>query len=368
MFTGVHGTTERSTHALRVLTDVALAQGARSLMILSAVDNGDIPALDAFVRGLSVPVFGGLFPGLIEGGELRTSGHVVFGLRPRATVASAQSLSSVEEGRFASMLATVGDEAAQPGTAFVYLSGLSRRIDAALDAVYDACGANRTYIGGGTGSLSDPHAPSVITNAGVLADAVVVALVSDVAAASVGHGWHTHHGPYTATASAATTLRELDFEPASHVYARALGVEVAELAGNQRLLNTHPLGIVTVDGDVIVRDVIDVVDGALVCVGEVPRQARLHILTGDTEGLIVAASDVADGLSVAAGPVVAFDCVSRGAVLAEALPRQYAALRAQLAGRPLAGAQTIGEVASGSGHPPEFHNKTLVLAGGLGRA
>lgn len=366
MFTSVHGTSDGSTHALRALSDLALEQGARSLMILSASGNGELDALDTLVRSFSVPVFGGVFPGVIEGTTLRTSGYVVFGLRSRATVASARGLSAVDEVRFDDTLAGVNEAGGTSGTAIVFLNGLSRRIDAALDAVYDVCGANRTYLGAGAGSLRDPFMRSVFSNDGLIPDALVVALVPDASSVSVGHGWQLRKGPFTATASAATTLNELDFEPASNVYARVLGTTPERLADDRDVLDTHPLGIVTVTGEVIVRDVVDVIDGALVCVGEVPAQSRLYVLEGDRQTLIDAATGVAEALPDGRGPVALFDCVSRLTILGDELSTQYHAMRDRTAARSLAGAQTIGEIASTAGQPPAFLNKTLVLAGAQG--
>lgn len=364
MFTSVHGTSDRSTYALRALIDMAIQQGARSLMVLSAAANQDLDDLDALARSLSVPVFGGVFPGLVEGTSLRTTGYVVVGLRSHATAAVAPALSAVEPPSVQAALARLGDAGSGSGTAFVYLNGLSRRIDGALDAVYDVCGANWSYVGAGAGSLRDAFMPSVLSNDGLSADALVLALVPDAAAVSVGHGWRPSRGPFTATAATATTLLELDFESASSVYAGALGVTPERLSSDRRLLDTHPLGIVTVTGEVIVRDVIDVVDGALVCVGEVPAQSRLHVLSGGVDSLIAGAAEVAAGLPAGSGPVMLFDCVSRSTVLTDALSTQYGTMRERLAPRVMAGAQTIGELASAPGRPPAFLNKTLVLAGG----
>jgi hypothetical protein len=105
-------------------------------------------------------------------------------------------------------------------------------------------------------------------------------------------------------------------------------------------------------------------EGHLVCVGEVPEGAFVHILKGSAESLILAArraSELAQA-SFPAGHTPRFrfviDCISRSLFLGDAFTNELAAIDD---GLPMVGALTLGEIANSGRDFLEFYNKTAVV-------
>ena len=106
-------------------------------------------------------------------------------------------------------------------------------------------------------------------------------------------------------------------------------------------------------------------DGALTCVGEVPEEAYVNILSGNVPSLISAAvKALAIGREAFKGPTVNqmtffIDCISRVLFLEDDFDQE---LNAVFDGStPLIGALTLGEIANSGQDYLEFYNKTAVI-------
>jgi hypothetical protein len=132
------------------------------------------------------------------------------------------------------------------------------------------------------------------------------------------------------------------------------------------LAKCYPFGINRLGGEKIVRDPIKLrEDGALVCVGEVPAESFVDILTGDVPSLTNAARK-ALALSEDAyrGPadqkiVLFMDCISRVLFLGEEFEQEIEAVYQENV--PLIGALTLGEIANSRRDYLAFYNKTAVV-------
>jgi hypothetical protein len=361
MFTSAHSTSQRGIHDLQHLVDLALDAGARSLLLLSAVGNGTDHALATLTETLPVPVFGGVFPKLIFGGATRAQGYVVVGCTHAADVRLVRGLSDLDFEPAAAVASVLDALPPEPGTVFVFLHGRTHRVDSVLEALYDRLGPDHAYVGAGAGSLDAPSHLSVVSGHGAETDALLVAFLPRPASLVVEHGFATLAGPFTATSAAGTVLSDIDFEPALGVYARSLDLSEHEAL---RIAYRHPLGIALPDGTLVVRDIVAAAGTALISVGEIPPHSRLYVLHGTAADLIRSAREAARCLASADGPVLAFDCVSRSAVLGDDADLEYVAVADGLAGIEVVGAHSVGEIASRGGQPIEFHNKTLVLVAG----
>ena len=106
-------------------------------------------------------------------------------------------------------------------------------------------------------------------------------------------------------------------------------------------------------------------NGALVCVGEVPVESYVDILTGDESSLVNAARKALTlSLEAYLGPAnhkVFFfiDCISRVLFLGKEFEKEIQAVYQE--GIPLIGALTLGEIANSGKDYLEFYNKTAVV-------
>jgi hypothetical protein len=234
-----------------------------------------------------------------------------------------------------------------------------------LDAIYDALGMNRHYLGGGAGSLDFIQKPCLFSNAGVLTDAAPLVGIPLSSAVEVGHGWQVLSGPFLVTRCEGATIHELDYRPAFEVYR-----EEVEKIGAQRfdqrpffeIASHHPFGLKKWEGDIIVREAVVRQAGSLVCLSEMPDGALLYILFGDADELIQTAGKVAGRLQVDGGVALVFDCVSRSLFLGDRYPEEVSAMAKALPDHlPMFGALTIGEIAGRDDGCLEFYNKTVVM-------
>lgn len=332
---------------------VALATAA------SAPEPGDI---DPVLCGLSVPVFGGVFPEVLHEGEKYDTGAVVAGLavEPEVTVVSGLSDPGTE---FASAIPD------NPGgeTAFVLVDAYATRVEDFVASLFNAYGLDVNYVGGGAGSLAGDGSPCLFTGDGLIADAAVFATVEPPTSVGVRHGWEEVAGPFCATAAEGPTLAELDGEPAFEVYRRVVEDDADVTVDPENFFDaakSYPFGLSRLEGEKIVRDPFEVTDdGALTCFGDIPEGEFVHILKGRRDSLVEAAGDAyetAVGDGDTDGVVLFFDCISRVLYLEDAFPEELAVVGGT--DSPALGALTVGEIATdGEGHL-DYYNKTAVAA------
>ncbi|MBI5178995.1 MAG: FIST C-terminal domain-containing protein [Nitrospinae bacterium] len=346
--------------------------GVKGIMVLAGEANGPPPdGIDRFFQNCPVPVFGGVFPSLIANDEHLKRGNIIIGLQAPVNAYVVPSLSdpAIDYDRFLSESIPDGDfENAK--TMFVFVDGLAPRVGALICSLFNTFGLQGNFIGGGAGSLTTQGLRCLITPQGLIRDAAVLAIPAVASAVSVAHGWTSIAGPYEVTASENNTIFTLDWEPALDVYRRVVGAHAGMTLSADNFNATaqsYPFGIARIGAEFVVRDPVALrPDGAMTCVGDVPRGSMLHIMHGKTEVLLAAAGSVRAGAEkeIPQGMVPHFDifmdCVSRGFFLGNDITRELHI--AYSSARPMVGAFTLGEIANSGREHLEFHNKTSVMA------
>ncbi|MEM9219983.1 MAG: FIST C-terminal domain-containing protein [Cyanobacteria bacterium P01_F01_bin.150] len=258
-------------------------------------------------------------------------------------------------------------------TALIWIDGLTSQISTFLSEMYNNLGNSVRYLGGGAGSLSLQQQPCIFTREGCFQDAAVVVFSPLESQLGVRHGWQRLEGPFPATETHDNTITALNWRNAFEVYK-----EVVEADGQRAIAadnffevaKGYPFGIFKEGQEDIVRDPIVVNDvGELVCVGEVPENALLHILKGDKESLVTSARQAAieatQGDPNKLTECLVVDCISRVLFLGDQFSEELTALKTQLAtvsqSTALEGVLTLGEISSYGEGFLEFFNKTIVV-------
>ena len=352
----------------RLLQDVAGHQDVQSILALACDANGFTPdAVNDVLTTLPLPVFGGVFPAVIHNDQKVDRGSIVAGFPCQANVQVIPGLSDPE----VDYESLIDDRNVPPDskTMLVFVDGLAKRISALVDSLFYVFALDYNYIGGGAGSASFERKPCVITNQGLLQDSAVLALLNSASGVGVSHGWEVVAGPFQVTESDRNVIHTLDWKPAFDVYRcvveRHAQHELTEDAFYE-IARSYPFGITRIGSERIVRDPFQVgPNGSLVCVGEVPRDYYVYILTGSAVSLIKAASNAAT-LSEQDFPAdtvrrttLFVDCVSRELFLGNHFNREIKAVYRE--NTDLIGALTLGEIANSRADCPEFCNKTSVV-------
>lgn len=351
--------------ALQSACEALLEAGAQSLCILAADDN-HIAAeqMDAWLKSLSVPVFGGMFPQIIHRQRNLTTGYVVAGLRDRCAVSIVGDLSN-PQADFTLAVEKAREGLPAAATVLVLVDGLSSQIGAFLDGVYDILGSATTFFGGGAGSLSFRQQPCLFTNRGFLQDHAILVDFASRTRVAVDHGWEKFAGPFVVTGARGNVVSSLDYQPAFEFYRRHVEDDSHlrfEADNFFSIAKGYPIGMQKPDGSIVVRDPISCDDQNLVCVGEVPINTVAYLLKGDPQKLIEAAASCAKRIGPGASPAFLVDCISRVLYLEQRYGEELQAIESPLQGRPVFGMLTLGEIANGGNYCLEFFNKTLVLA------
>lgn len=356
--------------ALAVLIQrVADDPSVRSLMVLACdADKLEAHALDPVLRSCPKPIFGGIFPRIIHDLRDLEHGALVIGLRSEVRCGVIPGLSDPEGDYFGAILDLFGEVDPTEQTMFVFVDGLSTRITALIDALFNCLGLLPNYIGGGAGSLSFQQKPCLFTNQGLLQDAAILALADTRSSIGVAHGWAPISDAYKVTEADRNTVISLNWRPAFEVYKEVVEAHSGRSFAAEPffdLAKSYPLGIAKLDAEMIVRDPI-VLDGTrLVCVGEVAEGGHVHILSGNLDSLVAGAGHARElaeaGMAGAAGAdrsMLFVDCISRVLFLEKDFDRE---LKVVDMGLPLFGALTLGEIANTGDAYLEFYNKTSVV-------
>ncbi|MEE8373297.1 MAG: hypothetical protein V3R87_06265 [Dehalococcoidia bacterium] len=79
-----------------IITDIVADQTVKGLLILACDANGFVPDdLDERLKGVPVPLFGGIFPAIIHGKERLEKGTIVAGMSTEPDIHIIQNLSDV---------------------------------------------------------------------------------------------------------------------------------------------------------------------------------------------------------------------------------------------------------------------------------
>lgn len=354
----------------RMLDEMLTHPEIRGLFILACDANNFSPeAVNEVLQKASVPLFGGIFPEIIHGLEKLHQGTIIAGLSVAPNVQVIPQLSDMTI-EYDDMLDEKIPEIGNTNTMFVLVDGLAKRISALIDSLFNVFGLELNYIGGGAGSLSFKQAPCLFSNKGLLQDSALLALCDIESGIGVQHGWKSVSGPFKVTAVDRNIIKTLDWEPAFDVYHSVVEqVSGRTFRGDNffEISKGYPLGINKLEAEKIVRDPIALGDdGALVCVGEVPEECYIDILSGDTASLVHAAGEALQrSLKGFRRPgehrtTLFIDCISRVLFLEDAFQQELEAVCKN--DIPLFGALTLGEIANSGKEYLEFYNKTAVVA------
>lgn len=354
---------------LTLLSDKA---DIRLIVALACDANGFAPEqIDPILKAQKTSLIGGVFPQLIIENQRLETGFILIGLAQEAQIKIVRGLSD-QDLDYESELEDADIDISNTGTTLVFVDGLARRISALVESLFNVFGLETNYIGGGAGSLSFEQRPCLFTNEGFLGDSAAIAFTGMESGIGVAHGWTELVGPLKVTESQGNRIISLDWKPAYQVYRDAV-----EANGQVRfsesdffeVAKSHPFGISKLGAEKVVRDPISTDDdGAITCVGEVPQNAFVHILTGNHDSLVNAAALALQRASEAKGSnaespgtlTLLVDCISRFLFLGDEFHRELdAATRDKHI--PVIGMLTLGEIANSRKDYLEFYNKTSVV-------
>lgn len=346
--------------------------------LLPEADKDKLSILQASCRSKGVPLVGGIFPALVEGGQFRTQGVWLMRFERMPHYMLLENLPVDAEAVTERMRETCSTLAAHlngtaEATLFMVFDAMQPNIGSILDELYLNLANRVHYAGVNAGSETFQPMPCLFDAEKAIGNGVLFVLLHDHKGAILEHGYHAPSRTVYATSTEGNRITQIDWRPAFEVY-QELVREQYRVEINKENFYEHavhfPFGIVRANHHVVVRIPVALNDdGSLFCVGEVPANSVLTLLERpevDThETLRVLMNGLkAMGVGDDGCDLLLFYCAGRrmhlGMELATAELREFTERT-----RPsnIAGALSLGEIGGSTLHGyPLFHNATLVAA------
>lgn len=346
-----------------VLGEIGASEAVKSIIILSCESNGFTPqCINDALRSAGRPIIGGTFPMIAENGTVHEKGTLFIGL-PFSIRTHIFSVSHMQEGHYIPELPSP-----EECMAIIFVDGLSENVLKYCTLVHDTLGVGVKMIGGGAGSLDFKPKPCLMTNEGLIGDACIMGLASVPCGVGVTHGWTTASRQLEVTESEGKRIISLDWRPAGQVYGEIVN-DLSSISISEgdffEQAKGHPLGIISMGSEVVVRDLIALDGDCLRSVSDIEPRTIVSILKGDHGTLlesarscpVIAQMDLGNSIPQIS---LLMDCISRCLFLGESMSEELEELTIE--DIPLVGAFTIGEIACDGKTMMEFHNKTTALA------
>nr|MDA3779015.1 FIST C-terminal domain-containing protein [Bacteroidales bacterium] len=354
---------------VKIIEKFDKSNNINGILILSCdANNFRKEDLDIILTNISKPILGGIFPSIIHGNKRLDRGTIFVGLDSKPNINIIQNISD-NDTNFENLIKLNGKNNSKVNTMFVFVDGFANRISAFIDSLFINYGLKYNYIGGGVGSLSLTQKPCIYTNKGLLEDCAIIGGISSESGIGVTHGWKEGSGPYKVTKADKNVIKEIDWKPAFEIYKAFVNKHSGEIINKENffeIAKAYPFGISKMGSEKIVRDAIAVNENnSIVCIGEVPEESYIFILTGNVNSL-VSAADIALKMSKKYLPSnkkhkysFFIDCISRALFLDKDFQKELDIVNQE--DIPLFGALTLGEIANSKKDYLEFYNKTSVM-------
>ena len=161
----------------------------------------------------------------------------------------------------------------------------------------------------------------------------------------------------------------INWEPAFDIYKRVVegysGFKFDEV-NFLDIAKSYPIGLVKIDGEMVIRDPFLTKDGAIYCLDNIDKGQYIKIMNGDVNSLIAGAADAAEfcneidsNKSGDENFVFCIDCISRVKFLNEDYFKELKAIGGDL---PVNGTVSFGEIANAGHSFLEIYNKTVIVA------
>jgi hypothetical protein len=362
------GTFEALTHCI----DTAIHEGASHLLILSCNNlKFDLGSLNPYLQSLPIPVFGGLYPGLVLDDEIMDQGSIVCSLPAVASTFFIQDL-SLAKHEFLDVLQPYTETVEPNDTLLLLIDACSQNLITLLDNLYELTGDTHCqYMGGGAGFADFTHKPCLFSNQGLLIDSALLVRITNPVQITIEHGWRKVAGPFVITSSEENVITSLNYKPALEVLSEAVaedcGLHYSEQDLFKPFFQAYCLGLARLQGDITLREPLYEHGGMIVCAGPVPTNHMLYIMKATPADLLSATERCLQQLVTQTNAQhyrlgLLFACIGRILFLADTAQQELAMLRQHLPAQvPLIGALTVGEIADSGNICLEFLNKTLVL-------
>lgn len=343
----------------------------KSLLILSCSGNHySEKEVSTLLSEVEFPVFGGIYPMLINQNKVLDKGVMMIGFDHVIPICELTLNESDEDPLLIFQQHLIENKFLENSTDFfMFYDGLMPGTETFVDDLYEILTHDIKIMGGGAGSLDFLPFPCVYSNSGLLSNTIQLAALPFDLNISAGHGWETLEGPFLVSESEGHTVESLNYSPAFELYKTTVE-SLSPFRFNEHdffdIAKHFPLGIESVNGEMLVRDPILANGEFIQCVGNVPVNSMVYILKGNKCNLIESAAQAArkaknlETKSIYNSCMV-FDCISRVLYLEDDFEDEINGILKESNVEQMFGVLSIGEITNNDGQAIRLLNKSTVI-------
>ena len=344
------------------------ATAVKSVLLLMTSDKSfPDDFLTPLLQSFKKPIIGGVFYELIYNSVRKNSGVLLIPLMFELKT-EIFNFDCDDNCVFDKLEQKFSDSMSTNGSLFIFADAFCVGKSFFIEDLFNFFGFKYSFIGAGCGSDSYESFPCVIHNSGIFANAGVIGLTSEPVSMGVAHGWSSITEILKVTESELNKVISINWEPAFDVYKE----KVEKHSGYKftdtnflELSNSYPLGVVKIDGEMIIRDLFQEQDGALYCLDNIDRGQYITITNGNVNSLIKGAKlasetcSLKDKTTINSDFIFCIGCISRAKFLGNEYVRELKAIGGE---SPVNGVLSFGEIANVGHSFLEIYNKTVIVA------
>ena len=341
------------------------AADVQSIMILMTDDGVCDPEfMNPLLTTLTKPIIGGVFHEIIVKSERTDIGALLLPLNFKLTT-EVFDYDLNESQYLQKMEAIFSENKYSTGSIYIFEDAFVSGKTTLVENLFNFFGFNFTFIGAGCGSYKFKSFPCIIHNTGVFANSGVIGLTENVVSLGVAHGWLSISDPLKITEIDQNNVLSINWEPAFEVYKRIVEEHSGRMFDQTNFLDiakSYPLGLLKIDGEMVVRDPINVEDGVLHFFDKIEIGQYVSVLNGNVESLLAGAQkakEICIGEDSKNEYVFCIDCFSRVKFLEDDFVRELEMISGN---QTVYGALTFGEIANVGYSFLEIFNKTVIVA------
>ncbi|OOY50530.1 FIST N-terminal domain-containing protein [Solemya velum gill symbiont] len=337
------------------------------LLYVSEKHADKMPELLSAATARGFFLYGGIFPGLIQGARSKDKGAIAIPLPEQAAVVTATL--TEDSCNWQEEFLTYNIDIFR--SALVFVDCLAPNVNGFLDDIYSHFGMQINYAGAGAGYHDLRVEQSIFAGEGMIPSGGLVVLLPDKTNNRVKHGWSRVAGPFIATQTNGNMISELNWESAGSFYrneVEKLAPELKDKPVFPYINSRYPITIGKQAAEDVVRVPIDINPADdIVFLSQVAENSAIYISEGDKFTLIDAARQATAECSDTSGVTSCFvsDCFSRALMLGDDLENELNAVDEVLnsfTDTQAEGVLAIGEICGNKSAKLEFYNKTFVIS------
>jgi hypothetical protein len=314
------------------------------------------------------PIIGGKFYELIFNSKCQKSGVLLIPL-PFLLNTSIYDFDKGGVNVFDALEELYSETLPDKGSVFVFADAFTTSKNQFIEDLFNFFGFRFKFVGAGCGSDSFESMPCVIHNSGVFQNAGVIGFTDTDITLGIAHGWTSITQPLKVTESELNKVISINWEPAFECYKNIVEKHSGQTFNDQNFLDivkSYPIGLVKIDGEMVIRDPFMTRDGALFCLDNIDKGQYITIMNGNIDSLVdgagKASKSCCNSIDIDHDKsqfVFCIDCISRVLFLGDQYALELQAIGGNL---PVNGASSFGEIANVGHSFLEIYNKTVIVS------